>query len=342
MMSKYGAPSFNPNQAFERRLELRLGGKAFDVPYGAPHGLSIRLPCCFRINHSIFRSNRKQLNGVAIIVSALVPWVIFCLVYALVSFYVHYQTPITCWVCVVALFLVSVGTCGVLFQLARIRRERETEAEREPMWYGFLCATCFIGVVAGVVLGSRIFGPMCEVYDFQNLATYHNVDPSHYVGQQLVDAGRVQFSARSHLDIGKSMGFKNVDIYCVAPIVSPETTPQTYLDFWAIGKNCCSGVTSDFHCDGYNNSLARGGLRLLDDASRPFYRLAVQQAEATYNIRSHKPLFFVWGEDPVRHTNGLQHNAYQTYILGVSAAFCVQLFLVVTASLVFAKIFPMR
>lgn len=269
------------------------------------------------------------------------------MVFALVSFDVHYSSPVACWVCIFLLTLVSVGTFAALMQRARVRQEKEMDDTYEPMWYGFLCITCLLAIVLGIALGVHNFGlRMNTVYEYENLATYRNVDPASYVGQQLVDAGRVQFSNKTYLDISKSMGFKDTDVYCVVPIVSDKTSPQTYHDFWAVGTNCCSCGrncgSADYHCTGFNDARDRGGLRLMDDVSRPFYRLAVQQAEATYKIKTHKPLFFVWGEDPIKMTADLVTSAHQMYIFGIAAAFCVQVFFVATATLVFAKIFPTR
>jgi len=275
-------------------------------------------------------------------VNVLVPWLLFCIVFALFSFSVYYEAPITCCVVTGLLFIVTVGMSACLLQMARVRREKETEEEYEPMWYGFLCVTCMLAIFAGIICGCHNFDVrMVKFYDFENLATYRDIDPASYVGQQLVDAGRVQFNDKTYLDIGQSMGFKDNDVYCVAPIKSPNTTPKTFVDFWAVGKNCCSGTSADFHCEGFN-ARDRGGLRLMDDAARPFYRLAVQQAEAMHKISTHKPLFFIWGKDPVKYTEGLKHDAIATYITGIIAGLCLQCFLVVSATLVFAKIFPTR
>eukprot|EP00438_Fugacium_kawagutii_P029114 Skav233711 [mRNA] locus=scaffold2120:100002:105477:+ [translate_table: standard] len=117
------------------------------------------------------------------------------------------------------------------------------------------------------------------------------VNPGREKGQQLMDAGRVYFEDGTGLDTSKSMAFRNLDRYCVAPIV-----------FGQVGVNCCSGTTADFRCGEFDNPKARSGLRLmrqmpraggLETASermtvtlnqgedqRPFFRLAVQQAEA--------------------------------------------------------------
>merc|ERR1719476_755292 len=113
-----------------------------------------------------------------------------------------------------------------------------------------------------------------------------------------MDAGQLTFTPESRLDLGKSVGFKNLDIYCVAPITSTTNQPLKAYDFWAVGINCCSGHVPDFSCGDYSNPMAHYGLRLLDDSAREYFRLAVQEAEATYNMKSTHPVFVHWLQDP--------------------------------------------
>merc|ERR1740139_910007 len=133
-----------------------------------------------------------------------------------------------------------------------------------------------------------------------------------------MDAGRIVFKAGSHLDISKSMGFKNMDIYCVAPVVSAtnKTAATASLDFWAVGINCCSGHMPDFHCGEFYNSNARSGLRLMRDDQRAYFRLAVEQAEAAYNIQATHPIFMYWMQDPATEINAYQDDAYKYWLIG--------------------------
>merc|ERR1719160_616815 len=90
-------------------------------------------------------------------------------------------------------------------------------------------------------------------YDVTNLNTYPAVDPSRMRGVQLMDAGRIMFTRGSKLDIERSMGFRNKETYCVAPIVSgADPQHMDRYDFWAVGVGCCSGYSpgskADFSC----------------------------------------------------------------------------------------------
>jgi hypothetical protein len=301
----------------------------------------MKLPC-FHREHSPFHTNRRRLNSVAILTNVFIPVLVFCLVFGIVSFQVHFAAPWACYALVALIFLLTVGVFGALAQLANVHKHKETEDEHSPMWYNFLAACCLLAIIAGVVFGLQNYSRMETYYNYHHLNTYTNVDPGAYVGEQLVDAGRVTFKDDVHLDISHSMGFKSSELYCVAPIVSPGMNKDTHYDFWAVGKNCCSGVAADFHCQGFKDAVNMGGLRLMNDAERPFYRLAVQQAEATYKITTHKPLFFIWQWDVLQWTEDLRTLAYRSFFFALFTAFVVQIFLVMVATLVFAKDLPNR
>merc|ERR1719433_257244 len=160
----------------------------------------------------------------------------------------------------------------------------------------------------------------------------------------MMDAGTVIFAPGTRLDLKQSMGFKNERTYCVAPITMSNGTMTevnqllaTY-DFWAVGMDCCSGNTADFHCGQFANINARGGLRLMRDGQRPYYRLAVQQAEAAYGIKAAHPLFFTWMQDPMEEVNKFQNAGIQSFLLSIMSMAGMQLFLVLLSTVVFARL----
>jgi len=274
---------------------------------------------------------RKRLNLVAVCANIFAPWLAFATVYGVLSFSFHYQHPTAAWM------VFGLGLVGVLVSAALAYRAKKQGAG-EGMWFNYSTIALLVAVTMGALLGDMNFWyNMQPFYDIENLNTYPNVDPSREKGQQLMDAGRVYFTSGARLNDKYAMGFKNLDLYCVAPIVVGDETIASY-DFWAVGLNCCSGVASDFRCGEFNNLHARSGLRLMRDDQRPFFRLAVQQAEAAYNIKATHPLFFYWMQDPVAEMNSYRDDGFKYYLLGIFTHFAFILFCVVVCVVMFSKI----
>mmetsp|Transcript_62514 Transcript_62514/g.140999 ORF Transcript_62514/g.140999 Transcript_62514/m.140999 type:complete len:320 (-) Transcript_62514:95-1054(-) len=313
-----------PYSTFSQPPGPRMGAAG---PAGSPANGPIEA----RAPGSVFTpGKRRRMNLVAILVNVFVPWFVFASIYGVMSFSFHYQHPAAAWMLVVLGFL-SVGVAAFLAQ-------RTKQRERDPMWYTFATFALFLAVLLGTMFGDMNFWfNMQPFYDVENLNTYPSVNPAREKGQQLMDAGRVYFASGTGLDMSKAMGFKNQDLFCVAPIVHGGEQLASY-DFWAVGMNCCSGVSADFRCGEFNNPHARSGLRLMRDDQRPFFRLAVQQAEAAYNIKSTHPLFFYWMQDPVAEMNSYRDDGFKYYLLGIFTHFAFNLFCVVCAVVAFSKV----
>lgn len=280
------------------------------------------------------RSQRRRLNIRPVFLAALVPWALFSVVYAVLSFEIHYQEPGLCMAVIMAAFLLVM--LSGLFACSASGRWF-VNAEHEPTWLIFIFLSMVLAFVSAYSVGSMNFKTnMQPYYNMRNLNNYSDVSPVRMRGQQLMDAGIIEFAPGTKLDISKSMGFKNSKVYCVAPIVKGDDPLATY-DFWAIGTDCCSGFQADFHCPHFNNPHANGGLRLMADGDRAFYRLAVQQAEATYNIKAIHPLFFEWSVDPMDMVEGWKHAGRSDYLVWMLSYFVFQAFLVAVAALAFAK-----
>merc|ERR1719440_362687 len=284
---------------------------------------------------------RRRLNYVATLVALFVPWLLYCAVFWLLTFWVHYKNPQLCYVLIIALFIVIVGYSG--YCAAKALKNRFTEPHYQPSWYVFIAVTAFVAFIAALVHGdSNYQHNLRPYYDLTNLEEYVDVDTNVFVGQQLMDAGRIKFKSGTGLRIARSMGFKNHDTYCVAPIITldPDTAgqPLPSVDFWAVGKNCCSGVAADFHCSGFSDPQATGVIRMMLDEDRSMYRMAVQQAEATYKMTSNHPLFFQWVHDADEATNDYANRGWYNYWLGIASFFVLQIFLVAVSALAFSKL----
>lgn len=285
------------------------------------------------------KAQRKRLNIVALLIALFAPWLLFCLVDAVLSFGMHFTQPTIAYAVVVLAFLGGVGLPALL--AANAMKRKLTDPTYQPSWYLFLAGACFLAFVVALVAGqSNYTTTMQKYYNLEHLSHYQDIDTNDYVGQQLMDAGRIEFKEGTALDLGRSMGFKNNDIYCVSPIVtsSKGSGQPASVDFWAIGKNCCSGVSADFHCPGFSDPQARGVIRLMHDEDRPFYRLAVQQAEATYKITATHPLFFEWVHNTEDATNEFAQRGRVNYFLGICAYFLFQAFITAVTTISFSKL----
>lgn len=272
--------------------------------------------------------NRRRINIQAICVNIFVPWATFTALLALLSFTYHYEHPVMTWVifggvcCMVAYFVYAT------FKARKAHR---------GTWYPFAAVSLCFGVILATVLGSLNYYYHTELYyDIENLNTYPEVDPATDNGQQFMDAGRAYFTDGTGLDLQKTMGFKNLDTYCVAPIVSGDEQLTTY-DFWAVGVNCCDGDSSVFRCGEFNNPHARAGLRVMRSDFRYFYRLAVVQAEAAYNIKAMHPVFFHWVQDPLAEVNKLWNTAREYFWLETFSHLVFTVFTVICATIVFSR-----
>lgn len=261
-----------------------------------------------------------------------VPWLIFTLVFTVESTSIHYSSSSVVTLVVILMGLVVIAAAGLSVRAWLKRKEGH-----DPSWYIFLAVTGMLALVLGIYLGDWNYETNMVPYeDIQQLATYSGIDPSTYVGAQLMDSGTIKFVHWAHLDIDYSMGFQNVDTYCVAPVAANKTKLTTY-DFWAVGLNCCSGHKPDFHCGEYSNAKARSGLRLMREELRSYFRLAVQQAEAAYNIHAGHPIFLEWMQDPDSEINAYQDAAYKYLLIGIFGYLGCQLVLVVLAVIAFSK-----
>lgn len=282
------------------------------------------------------RSPRTKSSLRALMVCLIAPVLQFIIVAACLSFSGYYTQPSLMWLICALLLVVDFACCYLMYQ--RIKMRLAGDISSGPGWYTFLAFTMLLSWVLAVVLGTSNYTNNQLPYNLiDNLMQYPNADPASWSGTQLMDAGPVTFIPGSHLDLHRSIGFKNVDQYCVAPI-TVGTAPLNNYDFWAVGLNCCSGNSADFHCGEFDNTAARSGLRLVREDQRSFYRLAVQQAEATYGIRSQHPVFFFWMQDPQAELLSYKADAVRFYWLGVVGYLALQIFLTVCAGLFIGKL----
>lgn len=273
---------------------------------------------------------RKRINLLAICLNVLIPWLIFSVLFGLMSFSYHFTNPTQTYLSLVA----GLGLAALLAYLGNQARKREYD----PMWYNFGAICVFVAVLLAGAFGTVNFKyNMKPYYVVENMNTYPSIDPATVKGLQVIDAGRAYFTEGTALDMHKAIGHKDAKVYCVAPIISGNGTMESY-DFWAVGVDCCSGISADFHCGEYNNPHARAGLRMMLDEQQIYYQTAVEQAQAAYDIKFEHPLFFYWMQDPVAEMVVYRDAGTRYFMGGMFTYFAVQLFVVIAATIAFTKI----
>lgn len=273
---------------------LSFGRRKLDESvFGAPKGRSVRaIPVCFNV---------------------VLPWILFMLVFSIMSFKIHHSAPAIAWALALSALFVPLTSAFLGYRAKR--------SQLDPLWYAFAAFSCLLAVVCGIGFGHLNFVHNTDpFYKISTLNMYPNVNVARSKGGQFTDAGRIYFTKGTGIDMTRAMGFRSSELYCVAPIVIGNGKLESY-DFWAVGKNCCSGVSSDFRCGDYNIPAARAGLRQLNDDERAYYRLAVQQAEAAYGIKVTHPLFFEWIQDPFGKIEDSQATGLQNWLIGIFAYF---------------------
>ncbi|CAE7844128.1 unnamed protein product [Symbiodinium necroappetens] len=148
---------------------------------------------------------------------------------------------------------------------------------------------------------------MQPYFEAESLAMVTNVDTRKASGGQFLDMGALEFAPRTDVNESLTMGYKDGNLYCVAPIVTSggvNATAPAFFEFWAVGVNCCDPFEPKlFACGEPNDDQVRGGFRLTDTSLVPQYRKAIQMAQEEYHIRSGaNPIFLHWTGDPVKKT----------------------------------------
>lgn len=268
---------------------------------------------------------RLKMNIVPMFLNILVPWMLFVLCLGLTMFSAMYWRPALVASFIGAFFLMWLGSLGVALWARR--------KDPNPTWYSYSSMVVFLALVSGTLLGLKNFEKLSRpYYDLMQLKVIDNVDAGKERGQNMLDAGVINFAAGNKVDLAHSWHFKHNNVYCAAPIVTnmsggPET--HTY-DFWAVGKDCCAVGASDFRC-GPQQDAVTAGIRVLDEEALPFFRLAVQQAETLYNLRATHPIFLFWTHDPVHTINSWHKKVYRIFAVNCAVAFVVFLFLATLA-----------
>lgn len=255
---------------------------------------------------------RRRFNNVAIVQAILIPWLFFVAVLWLLSSEVRYYYPSQSY------FLIGCGLLIIVALLAKgaiARRKMILEAQdqymmgvsHEPTWLFFLAISCLIAWAVAIVLGNYTFATTTSKYHgINDMQVINDVNPT-LLGKAYMDASILNFKNGSFIEQKYSIGFKDSDVYCVAPLGFGDYPLATY-SFWAVGVNCCDPFGGKFWCSPQAAMATDGfiGIRLLNDAQRPLYRLAIKQAVAEYRLQEPANPIFVTAKMDASGNDSLQ------------------------------------
>jgi len=288
------------------------------------------------------RPKHRRVNIIGVLVALYLPFIIFCGGAGLVIYALASDMSMSSLALMVGLGIGIIVMCAA--SCASLCKKKHDDAGGHS-WSPFIWSMGIVAFIVAMMFGYYIGSDMAEAFaNLSNLATYKDVNPAKTRGQELMDAGQIVFRNDTRVDIRRAIGFKNVVTYCVAPITSTDVSSNLPLslqvyDFWAVGRDCCTseGASEDFACGQASNRKAHSGLRVMRDKDRPFYRLAVRQAEAAYHLKALHPLFFEWVGDPEAELEAIKRAAFKSFLSGVFAFFVLQLVVVVVALCCFKR-----
>jgi len=300
----YGAA--NSEAYLEAQDDIELSkSRAKYSPKGGFHGFSVTDIC-------------------AMITNFLVPLSIFAAVWLLISYNWHYKYELLDWILIAGIFII---VCFLGYTAARrMLQVADGSTDHLAVWAAALFVGVLLAFTLALAFGWRNYSHnMQQFYEIKELNSYTAVDASNMEGKAFMDAGTIKFLPGSHLDLGKSAGFMNLDMYCVAPIVTPgknhsKIAKNATYDFWAIGLNCCTGSPDNFACGQsatIDTTAVTGGLRLMSNSQLPFYEMAVTQAATKYGIKSPHPVFFHWVQDAHKALSDYQRTGWDDFFLAL-------------------------
>jgi len=263
----------------------------------------------------------------------LLPPLVFILVSMVLCFRIRFSQPRGAWL------VAGLGLAPAALTVLASRRAARHALDTR--WHKLAVVLFLVAFLSGAFFGDLNYWYFSQPFFLlDSLRSYTNVNPSEVEGATLMDAGTVSFTEGARLATDMGMSYTSWDVYCVAPITTDLGLPSqganlASYDLWAVGMNCCSSGQTNFHCGEYDKASARAGLREVSAEQRPYFRLAVQQAEAAYNIQATHPIFFYWVEDPVKEKMVFFSAAFANWVLANGLHFGVNAFGIISFVVLF-------
>ncbi|CAK0890767.1 unnamed protein product [Prorocentrum cordatum] len=231
---------------------------------------------------------------VDVIVTVLLPWLIFSLIVSLLVFAYEDYGPIV-WALVVVCLLLS-----LLFVTTGVAVKRPLQVA-----LGLLVLTSVgVSIPVGFCIESEF---MVDFWRVDNGASYKQVSASDPAVARS-DAAVLEFVAGTSVDAKSSVGYmKRGTVYCVAPVVGAAAS-DAGPGYWAAGTDCCE-QRGGFSCGDVKDPHALTGVAIPDEEGH--FATAVRAAVSTHGLTepSGKIIFLDWTASGPKYKEGLWTNA---------------------------------
>lgn len=194
-----------------------------------------------------------------------------------------------CWLMTVTLSVVSASAVTMWFYGMRWG----------PVSLAALGFLCIVAIVMGTLLGQQGWDQHWRLFWWMNIGQQEVPTVAATPAGARSDAATLSFRGvngtfdHTSVDSSRSAGFKDTQLFCVAPILSPDTAGADFprVNYWAVGIDCCS-KSGYFSCDGSRDSAAGHGVVQLaggfpcPSCNVASFQKAIAKAEATYGLVS--------------------------------------------------------
>jgi len=256
----------------------------------------------------------------------IVPWGLFMGVFLALSSSLRYKHSEASWFLATCGFVVAAGFL-LKWHLHRSWQGHAMDDDHAlgPSLFLLLGLSSLTACSLAVLLGDNNYAVwMQPYYDLTSLGVASHVNPDTVSSSSYLDAGRIVFAKGTRVKQSLALGFKDEHVYCVAPITNGNVsagghTPlagnrstaakaPVFYDFWAVGIDCCVPMPpASFWCGGAAyDTEAHSATRWMGDDDRSYFRLAIQQAEVEYGIKTRHPLLLSWTNDASRDAERLR------------------------------------
>jgi len=193
-----------------------------------------------------------------------------------------------------------------------------------PVSFLSLGLLCLLATASGMGVG--LFGWHHYWRQFWWIHTGHNISGTRAATPAMsrMDAAVLHFNRYEGdaVDNTRSAGYKDDRLYCVAPILSPDTagSAKPLVNYWAVGIDCCQ-QTGSFTCEDSRDYRAEQAVVMLKKGfpcpgcDHERFEKAVIKAEAVHGLVSAPgALYVLWVKTPTKVSSRL-------LLRGLEAAF---------------------